>query len=337
MYDGIVAVKGEHAARLESAQVKHDLESAGFIVNIDKSEWEPSHTIEWLGFQIDLAKGKFSVPANKISMLKSQLLEVKGTQLVPARRLASLIGKIISMLGPITRLMTRALYATLQRKVAWCQKLTLSSEASQELDFWINEISHFNGQHIWPKPSAVRMVYSDASATGYGGYVEHGNLIANGVWSNDEAAQSSTWRELRAVKVVLESFQTKLRNERVRWFTDNQNVVRIVQHGSSKPALQAEALGIFSLCVNNYIRIEPEWIPREQNELADYYSRLVDYDDWMLNPVVFAWLDNLWGPHTIDRFANSWNTQLERFNSRFWAPGSEAVDAFTCTWVDENN
>ena len=133
------------------------------------------------------------------------------------------------------------------------------------------------------------------------------------------------------------SFQTKLRNERVRWFTDNQNVVKIVQHGSSKPALQAEALGIFSLCVNNYIRIEPEWIPREQNELADYYSRLVDYDDWMLNPVVFAWLDNLWGPHTIDRFANSWNTQLERFNSRFWAPGSEAVDAFTCTWVDENN
>ena len=132
------------------------------------------------------------------------------------------------------------------------------------------------------------MVYSNTSATGYNGYiVEHGNLIANDIWLNDEAAQNSTWCELWAVKVVFESFQTKLRNERVCWFTDNQNVVRIVQHGSSKPALQAKALGIFSLCVNNHKQIEPEFIPREQNELADYYSCLVDHDDWMLNPVVF--------------------------------------------------
>ena len=82
--------------------------------------------MEWIGFQIDLAKGEFCVPANKISMLKSQLLEVKGAQLVPARKLASLIGKNVSMsigLGSVTRLMTKALYTTLNQKVAWCHKL----------------------------------------------------------------------------------------------------------------------------------------------------------------------------------------------------------------------
>ena len=99
---------------------------------------------------------------------------------------------------------------------------------------------------------------------------------------------SSTWRELRAVRMVLESFQVKLSNERIRWFTDNQNVVRIVQYGSKNAALQSEALAIFSMCINNHIRIEPEWIPREQNQLADYYSRITDYDDWMLNPAVFG-------------------------------------------------
>jgi len=36
----------------------------------------------------------------------------------------------------------------------------------------------------------------------------------------------------------------------------------------------------------------------------------VDYDDWMLNPMMFAWLDNLWGPHTIDRFASPRNAQI---------------------------
>ena len=97
--------------------------------------------------------------------------------------------------------MTHNLYAVLNRRLAWCHRLTLSGEASQEIDFCLSEITNFNGRYIWPKPSAVRVVYSDSSATGYGEYmVEHGNLVANGLWSPDKAGLSSTWRELRAVK-----------------------------------------------------------------------------------------------------------------------------------------
>ena len=62
--------------------------------------------------------------------------------------LASLIGKIMSMalaLGPVTRLMTRSLYAVLNSKAAWCQRLVLTSEALVELNFWIHEITDFNG------------------------------------------------------------------------------------------------------------------------------------------------------------------------------------------------
>ena len=111
-------------------------------------------------------------------------------------------------LGPVTRLMTRSLYAVLNSRIAWCQKLVLTPEALVELNFWVHEITNFNGQHIWPQLSAVRVVYSDASSTGYGGYlVEHGNMVANGHWSESESKQSSTWRELRAVRLVLESFQ----------------------------------------------------------------------------------------------------------------------------------
>ena len=66
-------------------------------------------------------------------------------------------------------------------------------------------------------------------------------------------------------------------------------------------------------------------------------SRLVDHDDWRLNLVVFKWLDELWGPHTVDRFADHVNAHIPRFNSRFWVPGSEAVDTFTCDWSMENN
>ena len=48
-------------------------------------------------------------------------------------------------------------------------------------------------------------------------------------------------------------------------------------------------------------------------------------------------LDAYWGPHTADRFTDNYNVHLGRFNSRFWCPGTEAVDAFTVNWENENN
>ncbi len=89
---------------------------------------------------------------------------------------------------------------------------------------------------------------------------------------------------------------------------------------------------VFALSVQHQIHLEPECIPREFNERADYLSRIVDYDDWSLNPIVFEQLDALWGPHTVDRFASFHNHQLPRFNTRFWNPGLEAVDTFTVNW-----
>ena len=66
--------------------------------------------------------------------------------------------------------------------------------------------------------------------------------VAQGIWSTEVAKQSSTWRELVAVGRVLESVAGRLSNTRVRWFTDNQNVVRTLQVGSGKSHLQVEAL-----------------------------------------------------------------------------------------------
>ena len=199
-------------------------------------------------------------------------------------------------------------------------------------------IGKVNGQPMWHSPSAVRIVYSDASNIGFGGYiVEHSLHVAQGNWLEHEAKQSSTWRELVAVGRVLQAIDRKLVNMRVRWFTDNQNVVRILQVGSAKLHLQSEALTVFGLCLANNIRLEPEWIPREENHIADYISRIVDNNDWSLDPIMFKMLDDLWGPHTVHRFATHYNAKLEHFNSRYACPGSEAVDSFTVNWGGENN
>ena len=61
------------------------------------------------------------------------------------------------------------------------------------------------------------MAYSDASDTGFGGYVvELGREVAQGLWSADEAKLSSTWRELKAIHNVLVSFAPKLQGHRLQ-------------------------------------------------------------------------------------------------------------------------
>ena len=48
-------------------------------------------------------------------------------------------------------------------------------------------------------------------------------------------------------------------------------------------------------------------------------------------------IDLMWRPHTVDRFANHYNRKIVRFNSLLWVPGTEKVDAFSVNWANENN
>jgi len=42
--------------------------------------------------------------------------------------------------------------------------------------------------------------------------------------------------------------------------------------------------------------------------------------------------------HTIGRFVSPMDAQLDRFNSRFYTPETVVVvDAFTCSWMKDNN
>lgn len=102
--------------------------------------------------------------------------------------------------------------------------------------------------------------------------MEHGLLIVIGSWTAEEAKQSSTWRELVAVGRVLESVVLKLSGEKLCWFTDNLNTVHILKMGSKKQHLQKEMLKVFNMCIGHQIKLEPEWVPREENTLADCIS-----------------------------------------------------------------
>ena len=214
--DGLCAVAGKKEALWASQFVRSTLAKAGLLEHPVKSIWDPTQRLPWLGFVIDLALGQIEVPQEKLAALQQRIDQACQMALIPAKQLAGIVGRIISMglaIGPVSHFMTRSLYTTLETRWAWCDLLGLSPEARAELLFWSASLAEYTSQPIWRSPSAMRVVYSDASDTGYGGYVvEHGKCVSFGQWTADEAGQSSTWREFSAVYQVLLAVACKLAN-----------------------------------------------------------------------------------------------------------------------------
>ena len=340
--DGAGAERSLEEARQTSALVQQDVARSGFIAHKEKCQWEPCQTGELLGFVLDLQTGTFRVPQRRVEHLQRALQDIVSSNFTSsARGLSRLTGILVSMglaLGPVVRLWTRGLYREILNSPSWDSIFTISGEAKREVQFWTENFTN-TGYPIWsPSPKIDVMTYSDASNTGWGGYaVEIGDLSATGCWSEAECKKSSTWREIRGTRLVLESLLDNLRGKEVLHRSDNMNTVNIMSVGSRKADLHQEAIDIYKLCRENDIRLSVEWVNRDANEQADALSRSEDANDYSLNWSAFQELENRWGPHTVDRFASHRTKLLPRFCSRFLNPGCEAVDAFTVHWAGENN
>jgi hypothetical protein len=68
-----------------------------------------------------------------------------------------------------------------------------------------------------------------------------------------------------------------------------------------KEPLQSLAYSIFSICTKHSISIDIQWIHRKENTKADYISKMVDHEDWGVTDNFFEFIDNLWGPHSVDK------------------------------------
>lgn len=158
-----------------------------------------------------------------------------------------------------------------------------------------------------------------------------------GDWNEHEQGKSSTWRETEAVSRIIRSHAGVLKQSVVKIYADNKNVKSVLMNGSNKPDIQNIAINLNNLCERENIIMRPEWIPREENEKADYLSRCKDSDDWEIAHDVFKSLDSKWGSYTVDRFASHLNNKCKRFNSRWWVPGTEAIDALLQFWGRDLN
>ena len=174
---------------------------------------------------------------------------------------------------------------------------------------------------------------------------------------------SSTLRELFGVWTFVSDLAPRLSGGRHRVLMDNLGCVFImggvvppfavggktwgeyVSGGSPNPDLQHLAVLLLDLQLLHGFSLVFEWVPRDLNVRADYLSRVstLQHHHYCLRHEWFAYLDGLWGPHTIDRFATAENCQPllppneGRFCAHYFHPDAEWVDALSVPWAGENN
>jgi len=114
MDDGLGLCKNFSIAQSASHFVEDSLLKSGFIVNKEKSIWQPTQKITWLGIEVDLKEKLYTITENRIlSILDTLNLIILKLPYTTARQLAKLCGKITStkfVIGDIVQLKTRNLY-----------------------------------------------------------------------------------------------------------------------------------------------------------------------------------------------------------------------------------
>ena len=148
--------------------VKHDLLSAGFFINSDKSIWNPTKNLTWLGFIWNLVDLTLEIPQEKLDRFKSDINSISIDLNLTARKLARITGKIIAFLpsfGNICRIMSRNMLMLIANSDHWDAKIILSDEAKFELDFWLRNCDSLPSvSFLTQKYIPDRIVYTDASS-----------------------------------------------------------------------------------------------------------------------------------------------------------------------------
>ena len=237
--DGINGHRSYHEALQAGNTVFHDITMSGFMINVEKSDFQPKQTGEWLGTIIDTRDMTFTIPERKIKKLKLNITSSLRQKLSSAKQISKIAGQVSSMylaIGPLVRLFTRHMYRLIESRVSWFSPLILDDETLSELHFWNSNIDSFNGYTYKPKPVTTKLIFTDASDSGYGGFIctQLGKQICTGKFSANERGTSSTSRELLAVKYVLSSFSKLLTGQSITVHVDNFSASRILSVGSCK-------------------------------------------------------------------------------------------------------
>jgi hypothetical protein len=270
---------------------KELLNVLGWMTN-DKSIWEMTKRIEYLGVIIDSVRMKLFVSESKKKKIKQILEEVSESI---RRRKSYQLGKMATLLGKLSwasvgvrgiATWTRALdhekneaveqdgWEDMEKEI----RVVDERRVEEELKFWEENLDKLveEGNDICQNVITPKIVLeTDASETGWGAKITGVKVMELAGTVTKTEKDSSTLREIMAVKEALEKGKEILKGNRVEVRIDSQALSHILKkENSKKTEINDYMKAIWENCRKEKIDLEIKWIPREENKEADALSRV---------------------------------------------------------------
>ncbi|KAG1039011.1 hypothetical protein G6F43_012596 [Rhizopus delemar] len=333
--DLIITAKSKELSQLHTTQVCQKLKELGFLFKESKSHLTPTQQIDHLGFTINTKNMSLSVPASKRGDIRREALKMLKTKTCSLRHLSSFIGKTQATTPAVfpARLRTRELLQLknqyLRQGATWNTSITLTPLACQNLHWWVNHLSKWNGLSFLPE-TPTQEVFTDASDSGWGIIVN--NKITSGTWTAEELEQHINYRELLVIwKCVT---MKRLQGQVLRIYCDNTSAIAYVRHfgGTRSQQLMTLASTIWETCLTTNTRLHLTYIPSAINPADSPSRQLTTQIEWMIDQKYFRQLEQLWGIHNVDCFASRTNHQTCQYFSWKWDPQAISTNAFLTPW-----
>ena len=315
------------------------MESLGFVIHPEKSVFEPTKNLVFLGYDLNSETMQVKLTPDKVEKFIRAANDLLGKDLPKIREVAGLVGLMNAYsqafdyaLAHMKALENDKIQALKQSKGMFDVPMKISQQGRQDIFWWLQNISR-SCKHV--SLSDVDFdLYTDASESGWGAHCR--GAATGGRWNEEEASLHINVLELKAILFGLKSF-CKQDRLHVRVFTDNTTALAYVKHmGGVRSELCNEvAKDIWDWCEEYSIWITIAHIPGALNVIADYKSRkFSDNVEWSLHPSLFAKICLIFGQPEIDLFATRLNTKLPRYVSFKPDPHAEFIDAFSLCWTD---
>jgi hypothetical protein len=275
--DWVVLGKTKSEAIKNTETITRCLTSLGWLINWKKSHIQPSQVLEHLGFELNTIQMTARLPGKKLRNFRKFIQQRLKAPLQTPRTIQSMIMRIQAATFAIfpARLFTQHLLHMKNNLMKdhpdWDRPHHMTEDSRQELQWWLHNLKHWNGQSILPS-TPTHTLYVDASNTGWG--CAYKSQRAHGYWTEEETNMSINWRKLKAAFLALQTFP-QLKNTTVLLRTDNTTSLSYInkQGEARSHSLMILATTLWKWCLQQGLMLIASHVSGTDNIVADYESR----------------------------------------------------------------
>ena len=238
----------------------------------------PTTTILFLGLEIDSVEQLIRVPPDKLAKAHHMLAKALTSRKVTLRFMQSLIGSLnfLCRAVPPGRAFLRRMIDSTMGVQAKHFMIRVTWDIKKDIQLWQSFLANYNGASIflnntWLSNHYLSLFTDAAAGVGCGMFFQ--GSWAQMRWPQSWSDRSITYKEFFPIMVACVLWGERFSGNRIMFYCDNQAVVTILNHKTTKCKLTmalVRELVLSSLSHNFHFRAHH--VPGVQNTVADALS-----------------------------------------------------------------